>query len=1054
MATKVAGHNPASTKRGKSTGAGLSQTADAAGSSGKAQRIRGVLADKRAGRKLASKLLGAKLLGAGAKSRNFAPAGENLQAVLAHRRAAAVERLGKRTARGLSVRLTPQLAAALKDAGVTLAPGKSLTADQYRTVRAAIAGSPTIVSRRSQLLDRCRAETAASEALPTGQPGDPTPDTGADTAAPSGADIETILKQLVASLDDEAASIPSRADASMVQQGLAVTIAQGPADTTALYDFDTLLIAWEDTWTAVFDRMTSEQISELYAQLAKVAPADVSAVADEADDLEGLLEAVGAAVNELGGLAAQEVPPEIAAWLPEAVERWNSLSASQQQYIQFLFRVDTVGPVRPSGWFEKLAVGLTSKFPGEWSAHLPNPLPPDWARSRALALILSAGGESDLARLRGLLEGLRRRIREPYQFDVFVPGSYNFGLLTTYRQTWRPLAYQVGDLVATVPLAPGETRTYTKKTTESLRSSQVLNRSSSRSSSASSDEDLKAESEIVSKAAQAGKFASNAHGEGTLGVFTVGASVDASTDLSSESAQTKRDIRSAVRKAAQDYRDEQKIDLTTSRDFTRDSSETGTISNPNNEITVTYLFYELQRRYEVSERLHRIRPVILVAFEVPAPHQIDDAWLLSNESVLRPALLDASLVPAFELLRDGLPGAELESAVLRKQWDTQLSVVAAIRDNVAVHADFRDAAREAFRQATEAVPDSPGLSTRLFKALYGSEVTEKFEGDIDTKTEVEARREAARLALDWAQADFNQAESRLQAAVTSLRQATESYTEGLRKRLACQTRIDQLRVHLKQNILYYMQAIWRAEPRDQRYMRLYDLMVEWPEPAHNRYAVTRREPRSGPSRHPLDATALPAPLLEFELPPPRLGQAVPLHRIADIDGMLGFRGNYAVLPLKDGNAITDFLAQGFLDTEFGLEDPDPAGETPTAEEAVAIAKCAWADPGVSADDKKAIVQWLTDVLGAPGAASEEIIVPSGQLFIEALAGSHPVLEDFKLRHRAIDMLAAAQALRISKVETIRRLMRLAQGDLGAPDADRRVAVTGASDVSITVDAQD
>jgi hypothetical protein len=49
------------------------------------------------------------------------------------------------------------------------------------------------------------------------------------------------------------------------------------------------------------------------------------------------------------------------------------------------------------------------------------------------------------------------------------------------------------------------------------------------------------------------------------------------------------------------------------------------LRNPNDELTVTYLFYELQRRYLVTESLHRATPVILVANDVPAPHEIDQA---------------------------------------------------------------------------------------------------------------------------------------------------------------------------------------------------------------------------------------------------------------------------------------------------------------------------------------------------------------------------------------------------------------------------------------------
>ena len=62
---------------------------------------------------------------------------------------------------------------------------------------------------------------------------------------------------------------------------------------------------------------------------------------------------------------------------------------------------------------------------------------------------------SGLARLERVLGGLNERLAEPYQFDIFVPGSYNFGVLTTYRQRWQPLEYQVGNLVASMPLSPG-----------------------------------------------------------------------------------------------------------------------------------------------------------------------------------------------------------------------------------------------------------------------------------------------------------------------------------------------------------------------------------------------------------------------------------------------------------------------------------------------------------------------------------------------------------------------------------------------------------------------
>src|SRR5258707_341219 len=70
------------------------------------------------------------------------------------------------------------------------------------------------------------------------------------------------------------------------------------------------------------------------------------------------------------------------------------------------------------------------------------------------------GGSSRLAQL---LTRLEKLLSERYAFDVFAKNSINFGIMVTYRQTWKPEKYQVGDLVSTIPLAPKEVRRYTTR---------------------------------------------------------------------------------------------------------------------------------------------------------------------------------------------------------------------------------------------------------------------------------------------------------------------------------------------------------------------------------------------------------------------------------------------------------------------------------------------------------------------------------------------------------------------------------------------------------------
>src|SRR5260221_3379274 len=74
------------------------------------------------------------------------------------------------------------------------------------------------------------------------------------------------------------------------------------------------------------------------------------------------------------------------------------------------------------------------------------------------------GSLAGATRLQQLLQSLQKLMAEKYAFDVFAKDSINFGILTTYRQTWKPLNYQTGDLVKTIPLAPKEVRRYTTKT--------------------------------------------------------------------------------------------------------------------------------------------------------------------------------------------------------------------------------------------------------------------------------------------------------------------------------------------------------------------------------------------------------------------------------------------------------------------------------------------------------------------------------------------------------------------------------------------------------------
>ena len=182
--------------------------------------------------------------------------------------------------------------------------------------------------------------------------------------------------------------------------------------------------------------------------------------------------------------------------------------------------------------------------------------------------------------------------------------------MVTYRQTWKPQQYQVGDLVSTIPLAPKEMRRYTTRS--------VTKKS-------------RAEKEIEDNL-QTRKTETSRHHARGRGDRQEGAGEDAlqrrppgdvrrrrhvasrrpraaAATHDKESAQTKKEMRESVLKSAQEYRQQHRMEIDTSESAETEATTFHEIQNPNDELAVTYLFYELQRTYRISESIHQLTPV-------------------------------------------------------------------------------------------------------------------------------------------------------------------------------------------------------------------------------------------------------------------------------------------------------------------------------------------------------------------------------------------------------------------------------------------------------------
>lgn len=645
--------------------------------------------------------------------------------------------------------------------------------------------------------------------------------------------------------------------------------------------------------------------------------------------------------------------------------------------------------------------------------------------------------------IKTLFFNLSEMLKERYQFDIFAPASINYGLLLNYRQKWVPQSYQVGDLVKTITLGAGEIKKYTTKTVvKKARNAKELDESL-RSNKEDKSETQRVDAEIFNNANERTDFKANASGSFQIGVYNINADTHFGKDQGVESKNTKRNQRESVVKAAQEYRNQHRMEVTTDTSREDETTSYNELCNPNDELTATYLFYELQRRYLVSESLHRATPVILVANDVPAPHEIDQAWLVRYDWILKRTILDDSFLPALEYVATDYTGDEVALLTLGIAVEHQKSVVDKLSQQVMLANQSLNAATGGLTQAEDAsVNDQRNREYGKFVKSFFDPLGVSQAGNMDNGTSNRARVEFANEALQRAQAKVADITSQMKTELTALQAAIDKYTAAATRHYGMLADINRLRLHVKDNIIHYMQAIWSHEPADQRYFRLYNLDV--PVFEHNTTVKAKNlDAQAGNSVRKLLATDKTRLTVNVDFPKPTLSvKTKKLHQVAAVDNLIGFKGNYMIFPLIDfDNYMAWYLIHNYINFDAAgpfLSDPDPdadidAGTLETAMEAIqARAPQTFAD---NADKFEEVMRRLLS-----NEAQHMVIIPSGQLYIEALPGTHPLLEDFKLIHRALDVKKVQAEVRRAELENLRLAARLASGEYGDPDVEKKIVI--------------
>jgi hypothetical protein len=309
------------------------------------------------------------------------------------------------------------------------------------------------------------------------------------------------------------------------------------------------------------------------------------------------------------------------------------------------------------------------------------------------------------------------------------------------------------------------------------------------------------------------------------------------------------------------------------------------------------------------------------------------------------------------------------------------------------------------------------------------------------------RREGIKDAYERSDRERRELLGRLEQETGVLNGLTRQVAEKRKEINDKEILIARLKNHLKDHILHYMQAIWSYEHPDQRFFRLFSTKVPIPTAPPAQYNLTIKTnavPMAGldevvnlgragdqrKTRHSITCS----PVMSVE--------EKTLEEVAELDNLLGFKGNYMIFALKQSNPITDFMMTPYVDSEFGLLDPDAAGNW-TLEEFQDLYCCLKRKLGDRfAEVEPALKDFYREILQDPMRPGELIAVPTGSLFIEALPGAHPILENFKALHRGIDVKKAQAEVRKIELENARYAARLLNDEREDPDVDRKIVVEG------------
>lgn len=279
--------------------------------------------------------------------------------------------------------------------------------------------------------------------------------------------------------------------------------------------------------------------------------------------------------------------------------------------------------------------------------------------------------------------------------DVSVPVApvvaqqVQLGVVNEYRVAWNPLGHSLGQIIYSMPLAPGESvnlavidwtrrdeaqRTERTTVDEQLVHNEHRDRTISEAVAAAAREYQHGSN---FSAGVAGALGSSSDGTGAGIAGSLGGSTSSSSGSRDISGTTIQKLSDNITQASSSMRELQSTVVVHSTQSEKEAIETRTVVNYNHSHALTILYYEVLRHFRVVTGLVRQRPAVFVKFKTDWFDSFDIVngalrSIVDNRAVLAGALLNDQLAPSFDAVGRVAEGRFRD---LSKPFPTQPPVV-------------------------------------------------------------------------------------------------------------------------------------------------------------------------------------------------------------------------------------------------------------------------------------------------------------------------------------------------------------------------------------------